>query len=92
MTKREPTARPTLSAPSIDYDFTCANPALVIDRLRDLHKLRNDAELSRVLGVQPPTLSKIRAGKSNFSAGLILRIHEVFGLPVADLRSMLHHS
>ena len=91
MNKPASAAGPAPSLPAIEYDFPCANPGLVIDRLRELRRLRNDAELSRILGVQPPTVSKIRSGKANFSAAMILRIHEVYGLAVADLRRMLHH-
>ena len=73
----------------MQYHFSCANPTRVVDKLIDIKHLRNDAELSRLLGVAPPTISKIRSGKSGFSAAIVLRIHERFGLPVAELRALL---
>lgn len=73
----------------VQYSFHCVNPTRVLNALTALKHLRNDAELSRCLGVTPATISKIRAGKSPVSAGLLLRIHETFGLPVAELRALL---
>lgn len=73
----------------VEYTFTCTNPARLLDRLRDLRLLRTDAELAHLLGVTAPTLSKIRCGKSQISAAVVLRIHEVFRLPTSRLRAML---
>lgn len=74
---------------TIQYSFNCANPNKVVDRLIDMKRLRNDAELSRVLGVAPATICKIRAGKSAVSAAIVLRIHETFDVPVAEVRALL---
>lgn len=74
---------------TIQTSFSCADPTRVIDHLLDIKQLRNDAELSRLLGVAPPTISKIRSGKSSISAAVVLRIHEAFGMPVADLRALM---
>lgn len=73
----------------VEYDFACPNPSQLIDRLRELQRIRTDAALSRLLGIKPPTLSKIRTGKAKITAAVVLRIHEVYGLPVSDLRSMM---
>jgi plasmid maintenance system antidote protein VapI len=71
------------------YDFACADPGRVVDRLLELHRLRNDAALSRALGISPATICKIRTGKHGFSAGVVLRIHEALGMPVAELRALV---
>lgn len=60
-----------------------------IDHLIHLKGLRNDAHLSRYLGVTAATVCKIRAGKLGVSAGILLRLHEKFGIPVAELRELL---
>lgn len=73
----------------LEYTFTCTNPARLLDHLRDLRLLRTDAELAYLLGVTAPTLSKIRRGKAQISAAVVLRIHEVFRLPTSRLRAML---
>jgi hypothetical protein len=73
----------------VDYAFTCPNPPRLIERLRDMKQLRSDAQLCRVLQVPPPMISKIRTGRINISAGLLIRIHEVFQLPIPELRRMI---
>jgi plasmid maintenance system antidote protein VapI len=61
----------------------------LLDTIKERYSIKNDAELSRTLDVPPPTISKIRSGRVNVSADIILRIHEVLGMPVADIRSLL---
>ncbi len=73
----------------IEYNFTCTDPAGLLDHLCELRRLRTDAELAGLLGVAAPTLSKIRRGRTPVSAAIVLRIHEVFGLPTRTLREML---
>jgi hypothetical protein len=34
-------------------------------------------------------ISKIRTGRIAISAGLLIRIHEVFGLPIPELRKLI---
>ncbi|MGG7603800.1 helix-turn-helix domain-containing protein [Massilia sp. BKSP1R2A-1] len=86
---RNPSPTVVSSLQPIEYSFPGNNASRLMDRLRDLHYLRTDAELSRVLGINACTLSKIRSGKSPISAAVILRIHETYGLPVAELRAVL---
>jgi plasmid maintenance system antidote protein VapI len=61
----------------------------LLDAVKERYSIKNDAELSRTLDVPPPTISKIRSGRVNVSADMILRIHECLGMPVADIRSLL---
>ena len=61
----------------------------LLDTVKERYSIKNDAELSRTLDVPPPTISKIRSGRVNVSADIILRIHECLGMPVADIRSLL---
>ena len=61
----------------------------LLDTIKERYSIKNDAELSLTLDVPPPTISKIRSGRVNVSADIILRIHEVLGMPVADIRSLL---
>jgi plasmid maintenance system antidote protein VapI len=61
----------------------------LLDEVKQRYSIKNDAQLSRTLDVQPPTISKIRSGKINVSADMILRIHECLGMPVADIRALL---
>jgi plasmid maintenance system antidote protein VapI len=61
----------------------------LLDTVKERYSVKNDAELSRKLDVPPPTISKIRSGRISVSADMILRIHETFGMPVADIRALL---
>jgi plasmid maintenance system antidote protein VapI len=61
----------------------------LLDKVKELYSIKNDAQLSRTLDVPPPTISKIRSGKITVSADMILRIHETLGMSVADIRALL---
>jgi len=61
----------------------------LLDFIKERYKVKNDAELSRKLKTNPPTISKIRAGKVNVSSDMILRIHETFKMPVKQIRELL---
>jgi len=61
----------------------------LLDTIKERYSIKNDAELSRTLDVPPPTISKIRSGRVNVSADIILRIHECLGMLVADIRALL---
>jgi plasmid maintenance system antidote protein VapI len=62
-------------------------PNYLIDMLLDKYRLKNDAALSRALKVSPAVISKVRNLRMVVGPTVILRIHEVFGTPVADLRA-----
>ncbi len=66
-----------------------ANPGNLIDFLLKTHELKNDAALSRALGLPPPVISKIRSGSLGVGATTILLIHEKFGMAVADIRKVI---
>ena len=65
------------------------HPHRLLDALLERMGLRNDASLARALSVSAPSLSKVRRGRVAVSADLILRIHEVGGMPVRELRALL---
>lgn len=65
------------------------NPSLLLDALTKRLQLRNDAMLARILGINAPLLSKIRTRKSPVSAALLIRMHEVCGLQVRELRRLM---
>lgn len=51
--------------------------------------LKNDAALSRALEVSPPVISKIRHRRLPVTASLLIRMHEVSALSIAELRQMM---
>lgn len=65
------------------------DPNRLLDALIDRLRLKNDAALARLLGVNPPTISKIRHRRLEVGASLLIRMHEETGLNVRDLREMM---
>jgi hypothetical protein len=68
---------------------TTYDPNNLIDILTKKLNLKNDAALCRMLGIFPPVISKIRHRRLPVGASLLIRMHEVSGLSIADLRSMM---
>lgn len=65
------------------------DPNRLFDHLLALLKLKNDAALSRLLEIEPPTISKIRHRRMRVGAGLLLRLHEVSELSIRELRDLM---
>lgn len=77
----------------IKVDFSGAvnhyDPSLLQDPLTKKLLLLNDAMLARMLCNNAPVLSKIPTRKSPVSAALLIRMHEMCGLEVAELRKLM---
>ena len=71
-------------SPTTNYD-----PDNLLDVLREMLQLKNDVELSRVLGVAPPHISSIRHRRLAIGARLLIRMHEVSGINIRDLRVLM---
>src|ERR1700687_2843678 len=65
------------------------NPNHMLESLINQLQLKNDAALSRALEVSPPVISKIRHRRLPVSASLLIRMHEVCGLSIRDLRHLM---
>ena len=65
------------------------DPARMLDAVIRLRQLKNDAALCRELEVFHPIISKIRHRHIPVSASILLRLHEVTGLEIKDLRAMM---
>lgn len=65
------------------------DPNALLDMLLQKFALKNDAALARVLEVQPPVLSKVRHQKLPVGASLLVRIHELTGQSIRDLRALM---
>lgn len=63
-----------------------ARPHKLLDHVLRRQGLKNDAELCRLLLLAPSCVSKIRNGRTGVNAELILRVHEAFGIPIAQLK------
>jgi hypothetical protein len=65
------------------------NPGRLLDELLEHFRLKNDAALSRMLQVAPPVISKIRHRKLPVGGSMLIRMHEVSGLEMTDLRYLM---
>ena len=65
------------------------DPNRLLDALIMRKKLKNDAALCRVLQISPPLISKIRRGKLGISADVMIRMHDVFEMPISELRQLM---
>jgi plasmid maintenance system antidote protein VapI len=65
------------------------DPNHLLDSMLEKLKLKNDAALSRALEVAPPVISKIRHRRLPVGASMLIRMHEVSNLSVAELRNLL---
>lgn len=65
------------------------NPANLLDEIIVRKGLKNDSALSALLQISPVMVSKVRASKLEISAGILLRMHDVTEISIAELRTMM---
>jgi hypothetical protein len=61
----------------------------LLDAMLEKLQLKNGAALSRALEVAPPVISKIRHRRLPVGASILIRMHELSDLRVAELRELL---
>ena len=66
-----------------------AKPHRLLDAVIEKMHLKNDAALARILGVTPPTISKLRYGRIPMRASMLIRIHEATDIPMRELRALI---
>ena len=69
---------------TVDFD-----PSWMLNTVIRMLQLKNDAALSRELEVAPPVLSKIRHGRIPVGPSLLIRLHEVSGISIQELRGLM---
>ncbi|QRX84770.1 hypothetical protein JQN73_03965 [Glaciimonas sp. PAMC28666] len=70
-------------------DQAAFNPAGLLEALIEKLHLKNDAALCRAMQVEPSLISKIRHRGVPLGAALLIRMHEVSGLTVRELRALM---
>lgn len=65
------------------------NPNQLLDTLIGKLSLKNDAQLSRALEVAPPVISKVRHHRLPVGASLLIRMHELSGIDIRELRELM---
>lgn len=74
---------------SIQLDELKYQPGKLLDGMQEKLGAKNDAELSRMLHVAPPIISKIRHLRAPVSSSILLRMHEESQLEIRDLQEMM---
>lgn len=67
------------------------NENALLDLASEMLKAKNDAQLSRALDGNAPSISKIRHGRLPVGASMVVKIHEMTGMAVADIKSYITH-
>lgn len=65
------------------------DPSILLDVLLGKLQLKNDFALARRLEVAPATVSYIRRNRRNITATMLIRMHEVSGISVRELRDLM---
>jgi hypothetical protein len=66
-----------------------AEPSILLDALIEHLGVRNDAALSRALYLSAPMISKLRSKSLPVSATVLVRMHDVTGLGIRELRALM---
>jgi plasmid maintenance system antidote protein VapI len=65
------------------------DPNRLLNVLIEKTNSKNDAALSRALEVAPPLISKIRHRRLPIGASMLIRMHEVCGMSIGELRELM---
>jgi len=71
-----------------DKTNSVMNPHRLFDHLIVTHKLKNDRQLARHIGVAPSTVCKIRARAKKMTPMVILKIYDYSKMPIDSIREM----
>lgn len=65
------------------------NPGNLFDLLGRRYRTRTDVQLARLLGVGNPVICKIRKRVQPVSGSLLIRIHEITGISIRELKDAM---
>ncbi len=88
ITRREKGGRPG-KGPEDPVNQAGYDPANLLGALSVWLNLDNDAALACALGVAPPVISKVRHHSLPVGACLLVRMHELSGLSIRELRCLM---
>ena len=92
MSAKEPKSQPSgVITPLTENHLD--NPAYTPERLLDaMHArlgLKNDAAVARLLELPPAVVSKLRRKQASITAAILIRMHDVTGWSISDIRATL---
>ena len=66
------------------------NASLLFDSILHEKGFRTDVELAEAIGIEPANLSRLRHGNRPISDGMVLRLHEITGWAIRDIKGALN--
>ena len=61
-----------------------------LDELKDQFKIKTESELAKFMGIKWSSLYKVRNGYSFFGPSYILSVHEVFDIPIKEIKERVN--
>ena len=89
MAADHPRRESTISAANNLVTQTNGLQADLLDYIKTRAELKNDAALCRYLDLHPPQVSRLRSNEIYIGDRILLRIHEVSGIPIKEIKSRL---
>jgi len=72
-----------------EIESNVSNNNALLDKVKKLAHLKNDAALSKALNVKPPVISKIRHGRLPVGATMVIAMHEVADMSITEIKEIL---
>lgn len=60
----------------------------LLDYLQQTYGIKTDRELAAKIGLSTPVVSRIRNGKCGVSGDVMIKIHEVFDMPIKQIKEL----
>lgn len=64
----------------------------LLDHIQATYEIKNDRHLAEALDISTPVISRIRNKKAGVSSDMIIRIHETFGMSIAEIKALCKES
>lgn len=65
------------------------NPSALLDTVKRMKRLKNDAALSIALETTPPHISRVRNKVQSIGDTMLLRMHDITGLTGQEMRKIM---
>lgn len=65
------------------------SPNRLINKVQEMMRIQSDLQLAIAISVDRTTIAKIRKKKVSVGASMLLRLHDLTGLPAKELRKWM---
>lgn len=60
-----------------------------LDDLRDKYQIKSDRHLAQLMEITPSNISRVRSGRIPFGPAYTLVVHEVFDIPIKQIKERI---